>query len=51
MPQNSRRVNVIDLNKNFWIIGQVISGIIGEIMMDPSDPNLPSIKKNYLNMF
>lgn len=27
MPKNSRRVEIEDLNRNFWVIGQVVSGI------------------------
>ena len=37
MPQYKRRVEVEDLNRNFWVIGQVLAGIC----IDLFDPNGP----------
>lgn len=37
MPQNIRRVEVEDLNRNFWVIGQVMAGI-GAYLFDPNGP-------------
>ena len=36
MPKNSRQVYVEDLNRNFWVIGQVVSGILGFLFNDDS---------------
>lgn len=37
MPQNIRRVEVEDLNRDFWVIGQVMAGI-GAYLFDPNGP-------------
>lgn len=37
MPQYKRRVEVEDLNRNFWVIGQVLAGICIDIF-DPNGP-------------
>lgn len=37
MPKNTRRVEVEDLNRNFWVIAQVITGI-GTYLFDPNGP-------------
>lgn len=42
MPKYMRRVEVEDLDRNFWVIGQTITGICGAVFGDNSA---------YLNMF
>lgn len=37
MPKNTRRVEIEDLNRNFWVIAQVITGI-GTYLFDPNGP-------------
>lgn len=37
MPKNTRRVEVEDLNRNFWVIAQVITAI-GTYLFDPNGP-------------
>lgn len=37
MPQSKRRVEVEDLNRNFWVIGQVIAAITA-YLLDPDGP-------------
>jgi hypothetical protein len=34
MPKNTRRVEIEDLNRNFWVIGDVISGICEFLFSD-----------------
>lgn len=36
MPRNSRRIKVDDLNRNFWVLGQVISAISAYLFGDDS---------------
>lgn len=43
MPKNTRRVEIEDLNRNFWVIAQVITGI-GTYLFDPNGP-IPLIIK------
>jgi len=37
MPKNTRRVEIEDLNRNFWVIAQVITAI-GTYLFDPNGP-------------
>lgn len=37
MPENLRRVEIEDLNRNFWVIGQVVSAI-SAFLFDPNGP-------------
>jgi len=36
MPQNNRRVEIIDLNRNFWVISMVLSEICMYLFGDDS---------------
>ena len=36
MPRNSRRIKIEDLNRNFWVLGQVISAISAYLFGDDS---------------
>lgn len=47
MPQYKRRVEVEDLNRNFWVIGQVLAGICIDIF-DPNGP-IGAMIKGLLN--
>ena len=46
MPENVRRVEVEDLNRDFWVIGQVMSAI-GAYLFDPNGP-LPKALKDMI---
>lgn len=39
MPQNNRRVEIIDLNRNFWVIAQVLSIICDYLFNDNNSLN------------
>lgn len=47
MPQYKRRVEVEDLNRNFWVIGQVLAGLCIDIF-DPNGP-IGAMIKGLLN--
>jgi hypothetical protein len=34
MPRYKRKVEVEDLNRNFWVIGQVLAGICADLFDD-----------------
>lgn len=40
MPQNIRKVEVEDLNRNFWVIGQTLSAIGGYLFGEGGLPNI-----------
>lgn len=45
MPKNSRRVQIEDLNRNFWVISQAIAAITS-ILFGDGDNNIPSLFKD-----
>ena len=47
MPKNSRRVEIEDLNRNFWVIAQVIAAISGFLFDD--DDSLDNLLKMILD--